>query len=58
MPASAVYTVAPSGSVPYVVIRPTELAFESCPRGTRLGTLASLAGVQSSDRHSMRNESA
>ena len=49
--------VAPSGSVPYVVISPTEFAFASCARGTRFGTLASFAGVHSSDRHSMQKDS-
>ena len=29
IPASAVYTIAPIGSVPYVVISPTEFALES-----------------------------
>src|SRR5512133_397752 len=43
----------PKGRVPYVVARPSELAFASCRRGTRLGSDASRAGVHSNARDSI-----
>ena len=50
-------TPPPSGSVPYVLTRPSEFAFASWRRGTRFGSDASRAGVHSSDRHSITNDS-
>ncbi len=51
-----VNTRAPSGSVAYVVIRPSELAFASWRRGTRFGSDASRAGVHSNEKHSITKE--
>ncbi len=36
---------------------PIEFAFASCRRGTRFGSDASRAGVQSSEKHSITNDS-
>ena len=36
---------------------PIEFAFASCRLGTRLGNDASRAGVQSSEKHSITNDS-
>jgi hypothetical protein len=55
-PVIAVYTIPPSGNVPYPVARDTVLAFESCRRETMLGMIASRAGVHSRDRHSIRKD--
>ena len=43
------------GAVPYVVSRLSWLACSSRSGGTRLGTVASLAGVQNSDAQEARN---
>ena len=45
------------GSVPYVLTSPIALAFASCRLGTMFGSDASRAGVHSSERHSITNES-
>ena len=51
-------TSAPSGSVAYVVMRPSEFAFASCRLGTRFGSEASREGVHNSEKHSIANETA
>ena len=56
-PASTANTAPPSGSVAYVLTSPIEFAFASCRRGTRFGSEASRAGVHSSERHSIANDS-
>ena len=40
------------------MIRPSEFAFASWRRGTRFGSEASRAGVHSSEKHSITNETA
>src|ERR687898_669995 len=55
-PERNVNTRAPSGSVAYVVIRPSELALASWRRGTRFGSDASRAGVHSNEKHSITKE--
>jgi len=55
-PDRKVKTSAPSGSVPYVVMSPSEFALASWRRGTRLGRDASRAGVHRSEKHSITNE--
>src|SRR4029077_4858413 len=54
--ASTAKTAPPSGSVAYVLTSPIEFAFASCRLGTRLGSDASRAGVQSSEKHSITND--
>ena len=56
-PTRKVNTMPPSGRVPYVVTSPSEFAFASWRLGTRFGSEASRAGVHSSERHSITNES-
>jgi hypothetical protein len=49
---SAANSTAAIGAVPYVTIRLSWLADSSCSLGTRLGTVASLAGTQKRLTHS------
>jgi hypothetical protein len=57
-PISTVNTIPPRGSVPYVDASAIEFAFASWRRGTRLGRDASRAGPQTSERLSIKNDSA
>ena len=47
-------TMAASGAVPYAAKRLTWFAFSRRFLGTRLGTVASFAGLQKSDTHSIK----
>src|SRR4029077_18135665 len=55
--ASTANTAPPIGSVAQALTSPIEFAFASCRLGTRLGNDASRAGVQSSEKHSITNDS-
>ena len=49
-------SVPATAAEPYVVMRLSRFADSRCDAGTRLGTLASFAGIQNSDSVSMRND--